>query len=851
MSVEILFLAFFSSVLHCKETEAGDSEGELPFDLNADSDQMKEDGLAYGQSLAMRTLGFGIGCSLVLGFVNFFVCLGCCCRDTCCQCCVGQREKLSKSINKVVPDQLRVMVPDSMGGYDLQEIPSSSPQRVNGQVLPAAAVPDVKDRKRKNAWTTNYGRRSFHFCSFFLFALMLICAGLNAQYTLDTRDVFDDSFNQGKTLIIESAEFSCSSNKELLTAINVQDIADVCDEHSIGDFLEDAEDVVGSIFDVAIETIEGFNEISVAVDEVLEEAINVPPFITSAKESLIDIDNATQRMYKDHGWLSNSSHTSGVDLSNQLPETSAFPSIRGEQFKTLTNMQRAMEDTIAAANDTANTMKKHIKTSTDFQYTLDGIEGNEVDGKDDMRIEAEKLKDEYRDFLIDVSLQALDYHSEAEDMHEQVQSYYPHFTIGVATFTFIPALVVLFSCCCSSMFKSRKPMCLAIAFMFLVQGIYGIIFGIMLTFAEVNSDLCDWHVELMDASLEKFGPEDTPFLGSVHEVLNCPAAVDGVTTKDNNLVDILGLYQYLNMTEVLDDSTSFLDDVNDQILEAVDQLREGLADIKGANDSVDVPFNFTVVLTPLERLKEDLPPEDFDRNKKSHQDHLISFYGDGDLSGFSFGYYSDKIWDMNGILSSYGVPNGYMSSYNNETIQNFTVEMLDKPEWLSYYPYPSQARASLLLVGEPLEISTNLLTKVIEANSLIHGFIDNFIENIETIETSLQNMVDVQNQILEAVILISQKLSNVLDVTLERVSDMESLTTIIYSVQDFAFTANAYTKCGFFGNFYRDFFLDTWCVDFTQNMQDIGIVIATIVFGMFFFHFLLACFIPVAYTTKK
>mmetsp|Transcript_22615 Transcript_22615/g.29357 ORF Transcript_22615/g.29357 Transcript_22615/m.29357 type:complete len:103 (-) Transcript_22615:2578-2886(-) len=76
MSVEILFLAFFSSVLHCKETEAGDSEGELPFDLNADSDQMKEDGLAYGQSLAMRTLGFGIGCSLVLGFVNFFCLLG-------------------------------------------------------------------------------------------------------------------------------------------------------------------------------------------------------------------------------------------------------------------------------------------------------------------------------------------------------------------------------------------------------------------------------------------------------------------------------------------------------------------------------------------------------------------------------------------------------------------------------------------------------------------------------------------------------------------------------------------------------------------------------------------------------
>jgi len=75
-------------------------------------------------------------------------------------------------------------------------------------------------------------------------------------------------------------------------------------------------------------------------------------------------------------------------------------------------------------------------------------------------------------------------------------------------------------------------------------------------------------------------------------------------------------------------------------------------------------------------------------------------------------------------------------------------------------------------------------------------------------------------------------------------TSVQFFSHIISSTEEFINTAPQYTKCGFIGNFYRTFFLGTWCRGFTSSTYNIGVTFAAIVFAMFCTHFLVAVFLP-------
>mmetsp|Transcript_33188 Transcript_33188/g.43729 ORF Transcript_33188/g.43729 Transcript_33188/m.43729 type:complete len:820 (+) Transcript_33188:229-2688(+) len=807
LAINSLFLAFY-----LKNTLSS----EVPYNTADGSVEANE----YGQSLSVRTLGFGIGCAAIVGLFNFIVCVGCCCRLPCCCRCCKKNAKIGSS-----------------GGENNGEEVKQDEEIQVAKGLRSGEVEVPYSRMRYRLFYALYG---------VVFVGMLLCGALAANFCQDTQGVVDDSFEATKTLMLESAEFLCSDDEEALKDSDYE--GNVCEDDTLGDFLQDAEAYAFGIFDQAIVALSGVAQITNITDSILAGAAMAPGLVSGMKSAMVNINTTIYLIHDEINYLSDDSNTGGVDISGDLPDFSTLPTVTNDDMQVFDDAKEDMESMVKDVNSTSQSLNDMLGTVNEYIFLMDGVEGNEANGTVDYKVKMQESLDPFYDSLINTSLSILEIEEKTDEVHLDVQEYYDSYTAGIALFAWLPAIVVLLTCCCTFGCKSRKPLALSMVFLFLFHGLYCMVFGFLLTFQAINSDLCDWHVVI----LEDVVPSvlNFTYADKIYDVLSCPEAVDGVITEDNNLIDILDARQLLNIsTSTGGLKKEFTQNVY-SVMASLSRANSSVTAASNVDVETSITFNSTEVTAPLMSIKRDLPPSPFERNNPEHQAQFMSYYGTGDLSAFSFSDYWNYIQDVNVILAAMSIIPTGPDSYDNATIQNLTTSFINTSEWTSasYTPYTYSDLYTAVYITQ---VQTEVLSTVVDANDLTHSTITKVFGYVGVIEMDLleieamtQGLIGLGAGIADGFAQLSSYIKYMIFVQLMGAFDQMN------SIQDFLFGANQYTQCGFIGNFYRDFYLDTWCIDLNQNLYDIGMSFVVLVFLMAGGHLLIGFFYPTIYDRR-
>mmetsp|Transcript_16392 Transcript_16392/g.21297 ORF Transcript_16392/g.21297 Transcript_16392/m.21297 type:complete len:566 (+) Transcript_16392:1-1698(+) len=513
---------------------------------------------------------------------------------------------------------------------------------------------------------------------------------------------------------------------------------------------------------------------------------------------------------------------------------------------------------------------------------IDDIEGNEDDGDSDIREELDGLTDDLVDYIIEAQEAVLEAKEDVEDVHEDANANIDQNIGGIAFWTFIPGLSIIFAGALAICLDKRQPIgCIMVQF-FCCHGIYCVLAGFFFFLSVLNSDFCDNHELIVynvfgDADMDFINPTETRSAGEIFlDVLNCPDDNDGTdpTTPDNNLIDLLNLRNMLNVSSEINEIDTLLDDGIDEIeasLDAISDATISLDDVSNAT-AVDVgsDFNGTDYIAQLNAVKRNrLAPHPFSRNDEDHQDALVEAYGgDADLADNTWGAYGALINVTNQILQSMvEVPEPWATVYpfDFKTILNFTVNVVssttgafyiasndvdliantsgsDGSSYAQYQSYNQYVALNTSVVA--VQQTSKLFEDVIQANADANKKIDKIILLIEEIDEDLEDLHNSQDSIIDWISDVDDSFDDVIAEVISVIESLEGVKDQVFSIQDFVLQAGDYLHCALIGNFYRNFFLNTWCDDMTDNAYSIGEATLVVAVTMFLVHFFIAIYWP-------
>jgi len=364
-----------------------------PLDFGSNAGQLKQQGISYGKTLALRTIGFGIGCSIVLGILNFVVCIGCCSRLSCCcrPCRRGQGNQ-------------------SSGHGSLGQLLFVSP---TARAHSVHAIEVVSPPGRKNSWKDNTAEsrpgplqqvKRMHLWLYIVNACFLltfvVCASFVRPYTLMLDGSLSTAFSEVKKLMGGSANFLCSQRPDKSSQWGK------CKADSIGGFIQDASSFMVGNFDQIISRSQAVGSTLNETLLLLQLAGQGPGYINGAISAFLNMNSSAVQLKKQLAFLSNPMNTGAVSLVDQLPRTSALPLLTVAQLANLRTADSSLKATVVGLNLTKTELVGTSKTLSNFIATIDGISGNEPPGKKDHRIALQHVLSKGLSMLSEISTQA-------------------------------------------------------------------------------------------------------------------------------------------------------------------------------------------------------------------------------------------------------------------------------------------------------------------------------------------------------------------------------------------------------------------------------------------------------------
>mmetsp|Transcript_3010 Transcript_3010/g.5221 ORF Transcript_3010/g.5221 Transcript_3010/m.5221 type:complete len:883 (+) Transcript_3010:110-2758(+) len=859
-ALNFLFLGA-STFWSCSADSTAYSELEAQNDWPSTSFSESSQWSDYAEGLSERTIGFGIGLAIILGFINFWVCVGCCCRSgsCCCKCCVD------KSLRE----------PDQPAGFtEVIVDPNAEAQNrgrmgmvINGAGLQSDKVPSI--------------RKMWCFWGLWLvmFVMSLIGAGLAYQGAVDTASTATTGMDQFEDFFLDTAAFLCSEED---TTDNEE-----CDENSVGDFLEDCTEEVVGVLDSAVDALEGIEDIVYAAEDAVTVVATGFDVLGDAKDVVLEINSTLAELAAQFSYWGNPNNTGGIDFSGDLPDQSSLPTVSSSDLSAFTTAEDSLVDALVSANDTLIDLRAtYTSTVLPFIYAIDDISGNEeTTGSmtSDLRAELSSEIDSYVDEVKDYAGDMIDYAEDVASIRDD--SVTPNTDLGtglMGLFAFIPGMALVFFGIGFFVSKNRCCMGFSMVEFFLLNGFFCVIFGLLYTFYTVNSDVCDnFEYTVYTVFNDESDSDEYSFMGSGNtvggyllDVLNCADdnSGDDATSEDNNLLDILDLRAYLNVSSTLVSIASEFDSALDELDPVVAELANASASIDSvvsdAVDGVDIgsSFNGSEYLATVRAVQTDnLAPYPFNRSDPDDQQALTDTYSAGDLGSSTWSAYQSAINLVNTIMTeidaatSGGLPAPYKTNYNFENAPEFNSTVVENILGDFYQATSATSTASdngAVTYGSTYDYNAlkgaitakdaigDIFEDVIAANDEAYERINVMYNLVNTTVVLVDSFADTQDAISDYAANVVAAFDNITDTVEDVIDDLEGLVDDVLDLQDFVYTIGDYLHCAFIGNFYRDFFQDTWCGDLNDNMYSLSQAFLVVVLTMFFSHFLIGVYWP-------
>jgi len=785
------------------------------------------------ESIISRTLGFGYGLSLVLGLVNFFVCIGCCCRLDCCCCSCCKPNKIESA--EVVPG-----LDDEGNMRDPQEA-------------------------AKQAVATMKSNRLFYVSYLVCLLLFIVAAGLASQYASDSITVIDNGFDDVRTFTLETADFLCSDDEDYMDTSTSDD--DVCEEYSVGDFAEDLGDTVDTAFVFAYSILAGFSGVSTYTTEVLNISVQIPGYIDDIEDSLLSMNDTINLMKDELANLSNPNNTGGVDISASLPSLSTLPSITQADLDSLDESRDSAREAVQTINSSLSSFDDSFSLLTDMQNMVDGVENAGYNGTD-LRMEMNDQVDDLLGAVRNFTLVVLDAEATIADVQDVVVADGGTYSPVTALLAFLPGLVVVGTCLCAACCKSRKPLCLAMTFMFLVNGLYGMLFGYFLGVSVIVGDVCQWEDDILQDFLPRaaatmdMDPTMLMIVNATYDMLTCPEAEEDPpngTTTSNNLADIVGVDRLLDKLNASGTITSLWNQMSggmDSVQESLREMNSSVVDMMVATDTeISVELNATEISAPLAEVKADLPPSPLDRDDPADQAAFEAYYlSGGQLGDFTFGDYWVQVRTFNqmldGLNGGAGPNAGPGGNFTNTTAQDISSTYYDS-SWAAGETFDGgDTSVQVLAQAAGIEVLTEVLDAVVDANDFTYaavvrmeGYVDDLVDDFDDIEDAINGMLALTTDILSV-------FTSLLTLMLTQLAYVDYIAYYLLLIADFMYELPDYTHCGFIGNFYEDFFQGTICTDMVGVFYDLGVAFGLVVFLMWLTHLIIGIFYPTTYRKR-
>ncbi len=354
---------------------------------------------------------------------------------------------------------------------------------------------------------------------------------------------------------------------------------------------------------------------------------------------------------------------------------------------------------------------------------------------------------------------------------------------------------------------------------------------------------------------------------------------EAAVSKENNLVDMLGISEYFNISLYLLEPTTLLTSEKDSLLlhDVVADAQEPLSGVTISNASVRDEIGMDEVLDACTTKLEQMPPANFDRDNDSQALLFENEYlSDGSL-GFQWSnvttsdpLYVDSLQAVNDILQ--GMPTNFVTFPPFTYLQGIIpLDFTDGKELLNSTAYCAGSDFedsdndkttndgyeiytnggdddALCTAVTDFETKTITINNLDDTNALFVSDLEATIVALSQINSNLTSLDEDQNAVTNSINTVNDSLALLHPLLDTLYTEVDDIVASIENINVEAMAANEYTRCGFIGNMYHDVVLSAICDDVHRNLRSAAAPILTVGCLMFATFLLIGCY---GYTIRR
>ncbi len=350
-------------------------------------------------------------------------------------------------------------------------------------------------------------------------------------------------------------------------------------------------------------------------------------------------------------------------------------------------------------------------------------------------------------------------------------------------------------------------------------------------------------------------------------------------SKDNNLVDLLGITEFFNISLYLLEPIALLTSEKDTLLlhDVVGDAQAPLSNVIMPDISVGDEIDIETVMNNCTTKLEQMPPANFYRDNDSQALLFENVY----LSDQSFGFqwsnlttsdplYTDSLEAVNTILQ--GMPTNFVTfppftylqglipldftdgkELLNSTVfcadSDFEDDDNDKITDDGYEIYTNGGDDDDLCTAvTDFEIKTIVVNNLDGINALFVTDLETTIVSLSQVNSNLSSLDADRNTVINSINTVNDSLDLLHPLLDTLYNEVDELVASIENINNITLVVNEYTRCGFIGNMYRDVVLSAICEDFHYDLRSAAAPVLTVGCLMFATFLLIGCY---GYTIRR
>ncbi|CAM9874336.1 unnamed protein product, partial [Ectocarpus sp. 13 AM-2016] len=348
---------------------------------------------------------------------------------------------------------------------------------------------------------------------------------------------FGSIFDGTDVLLTRAQEALCAENGS----------AD-CANGSVGDFMLDISVALIDRLEGVVDFISSLSAVTAPLLVVSANLGTATGVIDTTERAVININNSITSV---------NAIITGDGPVAELMDGETITNIDGDVLDDIQDgrdaLEQATELTESSSLEIAEQLTGNESTITRIKYQLDEVNGNEILGDEDIRnATLTTVLDDVLQPMRDLTVDIYDVQNDdIPEVRENIEVYLDQAVQAVAGIIFLPGVILFLTSLCSGVCQSSKPLYLNMFFVFMTQILFCLVAGVFLAVSKINGDLCDHHMELIEANLPEFNTtvQDVEIVvdfPKVEKILTCSGDAGDVPTDSNNFVDILEIQQVMS-----------------------------------------------------------------------------------------------------------------------------------------------------------------------------------------------------------------------------------------------------------------------------------------------------------------